>query len=120
MLRSLFTQSDVQHIERIHILKEPVNDILIWKEFANEEFLVKSAYSVARGVADGAGFGVLAEGNLWSFLWSSNITPKINLFWWRVCYGSLLVNVVLRERIIHVSSSCCVCESEHEFIYYFC
>ena len=82
MIRKVMTEKDALLVERISLSKKGISDKLIWRESVNGVFSVKSAYFEARKILQKDNVDRNSREELWRWLWTAKVSPKVKFFMW--------------------------------------
>ena len=109
MVREIFSKIDASNIQSIPLSRQSITNKLIWRDSNIEQFIVKSAYFVARRFLRKKVYQQHQRGNMWGTLWKAKVIPKIKHFVWRLVYGILPLGSQLQRRGLVVDNKCAVC-----------
>ncbi|KAJ8452986.1 hypothetical protein Cgig2_014749 [Carnegiea gigantea] len=109
--RQIFLPCDTELILDIPLCMSWPMDKLIWHYNARGLFTVRSAYHmIVSERASNEGSPSTHNAKLWRALWECNIPPRIKLFGWRACVGSLPSSHRILTRVPGFAMSCSVCD----------
>ncbi|OMO51274.1 reverse transcriptase [Corchorus capsularis] len=114
----LFEEEDAYRILALLIPRHPTRDLLIWNGTCLGEFLVKSAYYVAREVLQRSNLLQGPAHQTWKLVWSSQVLPKIHFFGWRFIWNILPTKCNLLSRGLNVPQNCEVCGDQVESVFH--
>lgn len=86
------------------------SDFILWKSSKDGEFIVKSAYQLARQE------GILGNAFQGSWIWKVDILPKITHFLWLNFHGSIPMHGVLAAQGINCDKLYSLCKCSEESI----
>jgi hypothetical protein len=92
-------------------------DRRVWVGTRNKEFMVKSAYHMAKEIQEEVhgGFSNIAVGNLqWKMVWKLEVLRMVKNFLWQAGNDILLTRVNLLKRGIIEDPMCPICILERE------
>ncbi|XP_026384221.1 uncharacterized protein LOC113279769 [Papaver somniferum] len=115
-LQQHFTQSEVMKIMEIHLSSTETNsrDKLLWTPHPSCDF---SAKSYLRMLADRQPSTSTRSDFPWKRLWKLNkITPKMQMFIWRILKNGLAVGSNMQKHIKGINSEYKLCNNETETI----
>lgn len=110
-----FNEEDRVYNGNVHLALNPCPDKRIWSDSEQGIMSVKFAYWV---VINNYAVGQYDDAfhQVWTVIWSVNLTPKVRVFCWKLLHGFLLVMTVLQRKCLMVTTSCCVCGESNESI----
>ncbi|XP_021734057.1 uncharacterized protein LOC110700767 [Chenopodium quinoa] len=115
MVRSMFGTDEAQCVLNIPLSRRWPNDKLFWSLTKDGEYTVKSGYWFAKmGSQDSNQGNGLIE--MWKRIWKLQGPPKLQMFIWRACKGSLAVKERLYQRHIVHGLTCPICGAGNETI----
>ncbi|XP_028076555.1 uncharacterized protein LOC114278664 [Camellia sinensis] len=120
-LKPMVGEHDFANIISIPISVKDKTDSLVWHFSPKGNYEVKSRYHLAIN-EQRCGNGTTASSSsqpsceLWKFIWSLNIQPKLCHFWWRVCRNKLATKENLHRRRCTASQHCPTCNGAVESI----
>lgn len=120
-LKAMVGEYDCANSLSIPISVEDRADSLVWHFTPKGIYEVKSGYHLAineQRCGNGTTASSLSQPpcELWKFIWSLNIQPKLRHFWWRVCRNKLATKENLHRRRCAASQHCPTCNGEVESI----
>jgi hypothetical protein len=115
LIQELFTEEEVEKICGLAISLDSQADQLIWKENKNGSFSVRSAYFLAKLLADrGRGSVSQPMNSMWRTVWKVRGPPVVKLFLWKACRDILAAKENLFRRKIVPDPLCLICGLETE------
>ncbi|KAK4430796.1 hypothetical protein Salat_0841300 [Sesamum alatum] len=101
LVRDTFPDHDASTILQVPVRGQRTTDRLVWHYGIHGRFSVRSAYELAlrKWGRSGDSTARTKERNDWSFLWSTHIPPKVQLFSSRVCNEAIPGAVNLRKMV---------------------
>lgn len=117
LIKKTFFSHEAEVILGMPLSPRMLKDSLIWAWSKNNDFIVKSAYSMALKVLKKA--HLAKEGGecsnkgkiagLWKLVWQLECPNKIKHFLWRACKNIIPTNFCLASRKVTLDSSCGFC-----------
>lgn len=92
LLARLFNERDQKCILAIPLSVRRPKDMITWAFTKDGDYSVKTAYML------GKGFELDSFHTAWVTLWHIETTPKVRLFLWRLCTGTLPTKALLKYR----------------------
>ncbi|KAM1145610.1 hypothetical protein PS2_037343 [Malus domestica] len=95
LVRHLFSEEEVDFIQRIPLSLRPSTHRLIWHCEKNGQFSVRNAYQLACKEVEGSHSGADGSGSrnsdrvLWKKVWGACVPGKVKILGWRGCLNSL-------------------------------
>ena len=116
MIREVMNEEDASLVEKIPLSKKGFSDKLIWRESINGVFSVKSAYFEARRILQKNNVDRSNREELWRWLWTAKVIPKVKFFMWRLIMRAIPTGSRLQEKGIVGDFRCSVCGGLKESI----
>lgn len=114
-----FNQEDRTAIMTIPLSRNRREDKRTWRLTDNGLFTVKSAYHMAVAkfsrIHDNRPSSSMVPRE-WKKIWSLKVAPRVKMFVWRACTGSLPSKVNLCRRGCHIDPICALCGETKESI----
>lgn len=106
LIRQVFNETDAARILCMSFSNRR-SDVLAWKHQKNGIYLVKFGYIELRKESRSTHLEVSEdEARKWRWVWKLAVTPKVQLFTWRILQGIIPTNVNLITRFINVPPEC--------------
>lgn len=119
MIHELFLEEEAMLICNLAICPGSQPDRLVWRETKNEIFSVRSAYYLAKSMAE-RGRETCSDGEqmatLWKSLWKVRGPPVVKLFLWKACKNILATKENLYRHRIVSDPLCPICGLETETV----
>lgn len=122
VVEEVFVQRDVELILSVPLSTTGLADKCIWKDTNSGEFIVKSAYVIAKDLVQlrratrsgGQSRGVEEDAYIWKKVWHMRAPTKIKMFLWRRLHDIVPVNRALTQRHLPVDPICSLCGMARE------
>ena len=117
-MRNVFSHSDASLILKIPLCQRRTRDRLIWIRDSLGQFLVRSAYIVAKEMLGREELPNELRSPIWKLIWSGWVLPKVKHFMWCLLWAMLPTTNNMNVRGMHLATRCCVCGEEAESIFH--
>ena len=117
LVNELFLPHEATAILGIPLSHRSLTDCLVWGVTKNGVYSVRSGYQFLLNEScreDPGSSDPTQMSQLWKFVWSLNVPPKIRHFLWRACHNSLPTKSNLHHRHILDDPSCTNCSNQSE------
>jgi hypothetical protein len=120
MVREYFREADVQVILKMKLPTRQLDDFIAWHYERSGVFSVRSAYKLAKDLADEARGTCQpdsrnqADKPIWKSYLKLPIPHKVLIFGWKVIKNGLATQASKKQRTIVVDSTCTICDREKE------
>jgi hypothetical protein len=113
------------HLDAEVILRTPMlavgKDCWAWAAEKHGCYSIRSAYKLLLSKRDqqtDINRGSSSSSDEWKRVWTAEVPPKVQVFWWRVIHGYLSVRQILRRRHIERVANCELCGAEEELTFH--
>ncbi|KAL3839206.1 hypothetical protein ACJIZ3_023797 [Penstemon smallii] len=121
LVESIFSEEEAQLILSIPLGSTVGEDRILWHFERSGLFSVKSAYRLIRDISRmdleaRTGGPSTRMARDWNWIWKLAAPPKVRLFLWNCCSGTLPVCEKLKQRRVPIEAFCPRCDHEIESI----